>query len=64
MTARILRFPLRRVGAILICRQHNGGGWLVLHGSHGWLHGSRHDALEDARWLARNLGFPVREATS
>ena len=58
----VLRFPLRRVGAILICRERNGGGWLVLHGSNGWLHGDRDGARADAIWLARNLGCPIREA--
>jgi len=64
MTARVLRFSLRRVGTILVCRERNDDGWLVLHGSHGWLHGDRDDARADAIWLARNLGCPVRELTS
>jgi hypothetical protein len=61
MTAHILRFPLRRIGAILVCREHNADGWLVLHGSHGWLHGERRAALADAHWLRWNLGLPIRE---
>jgi hypothetical protein len=61
MIARILRFPLRRVGAILVCRERNDDGWLVLHGSHGWLHGDRRAALMDAHWLGWNLGLPIRE---
>jgi hypothetical protein len=28
---------------------------------HGWLHGDRRSALEDAHWLAWNLGLPIRE---
>jgi hypothetical protein len=57
----IVRFPLRRIGSILIVRER-GGGWLVLAGSHGWLHGDRRTAFADAHWLARNLGLPMREA--
>jgi hypothetical protein len=60
MIARILRFPLRRVGAILVCRERNDDGWLVLHGSHGWLHGDRRSALRDAHWLSWNLGLPIQ----
>jgi hypothetical protein len=61
MMHRILRFPLRRVGAILVCRECNDDGWLVLHGSRGWLHGNRRAALADAHWLRWNLGLPIRE---
>jgi hypothetical protein len=58
----ILRFPPRRVTAVLICRERNGAGWLAIAGAHGWLFGSRTEALEDARWLARNLGgLEIRE---
>jgi hypothetical protein len=56
----VIRFPLRRVGTILICRERNGSGWLVLHGSHGWLHGDYDAAIDDARWLAGNSGLPIR----
>jgi hypothetical protein len=29
-----------------------GGGWLVItHRGHGWLFGSRREALEEKRWL-------------
>ena len=32
------------------------GGWYVItHRGDGWLHGSRREALEDKRWLDRNL---------
>jgi hypothetical protein len=58
----IVRFPLRRVGSILIVRERGGDGWLVLAGSHGWLHGDRRAALADAHWMAWSLGLPVREA--
>jgi hypothetical protein len=62
MTGAILRFPLRRAGAaVLVCREHDGAGWLVLARDHGWLHGDRRSALADAHWLRRNLGLPIRE---
>jgi hypothetical protein len=57
----IVRFPLRRIGSILIVRER-GGGWLVLAGSHGLLHGDRRTALADPHWLAWNLELPVRAA--
>jgi hypothetical protein len=34
--------------------------WLVVVGSHGWLHGDQRSALADARWLADNFGLPIR----
>ena len=60
MTATIIRFPARRAAAVWLL-QAREGGWLVLARGRGWLHGSHADALADARWLARNLGFPIRE---
>ena len=60
MTAPVIRFPARRSAAVWLPQAHEDG-WLVLARDHGWLHGSYSDALEDARWLARNLGFPIRE---
>jgi hypothetical protein len=57
----IIRFRLRRIAAILICRERDGAGWLALAGSHGWLFGSRADAIAEARSLAHNLELPVRE---
>jgi hypothetical protein len=60
-TSKIIRFPSRRDAAVWLL-QAREGGWLVLTRGHGWLHGSRSDALETARWLARNLGFSIRES--
>jgi hypothetical protein len=62
MTAAIVRFPARRIAAVWIM-QTSEGAWLVLARGHGWLHGSRSDALANANWLAGNLGFLVREAS-
>jgi hypothetical protein len=62
MTSTVVRIPPRRMAAIWILPLAVSG-WLVLHGAHGWLHGERRAALEDARWLAWNLGLPVREAS-
>ena len=59
MTAEIIRFPPRRPTVILLTSTEDG--WVILAGSHGWLHGDRTAALKDARWLARNLRLPVRE---
>jgi hypothetical protein len=58
MTAQIIPFP-RPPFAVRVTREDEGG-WLVLVGSHGWLHGDEDGAREDARWLAANYGVPVR----
>jgi hypothetical protein len=57
----VIRFPLRAVAAVLVCREKSGDGWLAIVGDHGWLCGSLSEARVEARWLARNTGLPVRE---
>ena len=57
------RFPPRRSPAVWL-QEAREGGWLVHVYGHGWLYGSYADAIEDARCLARNLGFPIREAVA
>jgi hypothetical protein len=57
----VVRLPPRRMAAVFVCEERSGG-WLVLAGSHGWIHGDRRAALADAHWLGWNLGLPVREA--
>ena len=59
MSARIIRIPARNIAAIFVMQAHEGG-WLVLAGSSGWLHGDLASAVEDARWLSENLSLPVR----
>jgi hypothetical protein len=59
MSGRIHRFPYRCIAAVLVFQADDG--WLALAGSSGWLFGSRREALREARWLARNLAWPVRE---
>jgi hypothetical protein len=52
--------PDRRVVIAPIARivADRDGGWLVITPrGHGWLHGSRKDALRDQRWLTEN-GLP------
>jgi hypothetical protein len=56
----VIRFPLRRVAVVLICREREGG-WLTLCGSHEWLFGSLSAARREAKRLALNLSLPVRE---
>jgi hypothetical protein len=55
----VMRFPPRRRVAVFILR--DADGWLAIAGAHGWLFGSLEEARSEARWLARNLGLPVRE---
>lgn len=59
---RCIGFPLRLVASVLIVPERDGGGWLALAGSHGWLFGSLTEARREARWLARNCNLPVRVA--
>jgi hypothetical protein len=61
MTSVVVRFPPRRMAAVFICEERSGDAWLVIAGSHAWLHGDRRSALADAYWLSSNLGLPVRE---
>jgi hypothetical protein len=61
MSGNILRFPMRRVQAVVVCRERGEDGWLALVGDHGWLCGSLREARAEARWLSRNTGLPVRE---
>jgi hypothetical protein len=56
----IIPFPSRRARAVFLCPAVEGG-WFVLAGAHGWLHGDQKHAIDDARWLARNFGFPIRD---
>jgi hypothetical protein len=57
----LVRFPARHASCVWIRREN--AAWLVLAGSHGWLHGDYHTARADAEWLASNLGgLPVRSA--
>ena len=60
MSAIIFRFPVREFVRV----QHEpDGAWLVLtHRGHGWAHGGFHDALGDAREVARGLGAVVRSS--
>jgi len=57
----LIRFLPRRIAAVLVCEERNGDGWLAIAGAHGWLCGSITEARAQARWLARNLGLPIRE---
>jgi hypothetical protein len=60
----LIRFPPRRICAVVVCRDRDADGWLTIAGAHGWLFGSLADARSEARWLARNLGLPIREVLS
>ena len=63
MSARVLRFPARRMAVVLVCQERAGDGWLAIAGAHGWLCGSIDEARAVAGWLSHNLGLPVREAS-
>jgi hypothetical protein len=60
VTAHVIRFPMRNASAVFVMAAEDG--WWVLVRQHGWLHGNYGDALEDAQWLAKNFGLPIREA--
>jgi len=58
----LVRFPARATSCVWLLRED--AAWLVLAGSHGWLHGDYHTAHADAEWLAENLGLPIRGAAT
>ena len=58
MTARILQFPPRGPFTVRVERQHEGA-WLVVCRQHGWLFGSRREALADATEIAAGFGVAV-----
>jgi hypothetical protein len=61
MDGRVISFPLRRAGAVLICRERGTNGRLAICGSHGWLFGSFRDACTEAKWLSHKRGgLPIR----
>jgi dihydrodipicolinate synthase/N-acetylneuraminate lyase len=57
----VVRIAPRRSSAIFVCTDSDGVGWLALAGAHGWLFGSRTEAIAEAQWLSENFGLPVRE---
>jgi hypothetical protein len=59
LTARILQFPWCGPFAVRIERE--GQAWIVTCRSHAWLHGSRREALSEAREIARGFGVAVNE---
>jgi hypothetical protein len=59
MTAPVIPFKRKYAAAVFIVPAEEGG-WLVLVGDDGWLHGSVLDAWADAQWMADNLNLPIR----
>ena len=60
MTARIIPFPSRDPFSVRIARE--GTAWLVLYRGHGWLFGSRREAIAEATAIARGFSVAVSEA--
>jgi hypothetical protein len=54
MGAKIIKFLLRAIGAVLITREKNGPGWLTIVGDHGCLSGSYAAARSEAEWFCRD----------
>jgi hypothetical protein len=55
---RIIAFPARGPFAVHVGREDEG--WLVVCRQHGWLHGSRHEALADAAEIASGFGVACK----
>ena len=55
--AGIIKFPERGPFAVRIEREDSA--WLVICRDHGWLHGSRLEALAVASTIARGFGVTV-----
>jgi hypothetical protein len=62
MTAVVLKFPRRGPFAVRVEPEGDGGGWLVIARSHGWLCGERDNALHDACEIANGFGVAVRSS--
>jgi len=56
----VLQFPARGPFAVRIERE--GDAWLAMCRDHGWLIGSRREALAEALEIARGFGVAVVEA--
>jgi hypothetical protein len=59
MMAGIIKFPERGPFAVRIEREDSA--WIVVARDHGWLHGSRHEALADAERIAGGSAIAVIE---
>jgi hypothetical protein len=55
----VIRFPSRRSAVWIVHEAH--GSVCVVYGSHGWLYGSRADAVVAALHLAAIHQCPIRE---
>ncbi len=55
----VVSFPSRR--SVIWLLPEPLGGWYVITGSFGWLHGSYNEALCEAHSLARSLHLQIRE---
>jgi hypothetical protein len=61
-SASVLAFPPQSQ-AIWVIPGGRDDPWLVLAGSHGWVHGDPDSATRDAEWLSDNFGLPIRDET-
>ena len=57
MTAIILPFPTR--GPFTVRVEREEAAWLVICRQHGWVFGSRHEAIAEASEIARGFGVGV-----
>ena len=57
MTAAIITFPQRAPFVVRVEREEPA--WLVTCRSHAWLHGIQHEAITDAKAIARGFGVVV-----
>ena len=55
----VVRFPARHHAAVFVTPEPLGG-WYAVLGSHGWLFGSRRQAIAEAQELARVFQLPFR----
>ena len=60
MSARVIAFPQRSPFVVRV--ERDGPAWLVTCRSHGWLHGSHHEAVTDAKAIARGFGVVVNHS--
>ena len=61
--ATIIEFPAIGPFCVRVEREREGGAWLVLCKSNGWLHGNLQQAIADAKEVAQGFGYMVRVAS-
>lgn len=55
----IIAFPRLHDGSLVVRVVNGADGWMVLFGSHGWVHATRAAAIADALEIAEGAGVDL-----